>query len=172
MSVPEKVFNTIEWITYISLSLLSIIFSWQVIEQFNSKDSSFKVHYEKITNHPTITFCFQRYMPNGTTYTTELRYGQDFKVKFDDDESYFKEGKNYRLKTSETFFLEKLATLLSGTCYKLNTTLSTITKAEFRKINFEFFKESVEYELIPEMIVYFSSEENAYGITSDGSNNV
>ena len=167
MSVAEKVFRTIEWITFVGLCLLSIIFIWQVIDQFNSKDSSFKVQYEPIKQHPTITFCFQRYMPNGTGYTSELKYGQDFKMKFDNDESYFKEGVNYRQKTSETFFLEKLSTWLSGTCYKLNTTLSIITKGEFRNLNFEFFKEFVEYERIPEMIVYFTSEVNAYGITAN-----
>ena len=63
--------------------------------------------------------------------------------------------------------MEKLSTWLSGTCYKFNTTLSKVTKGEFRKINFEFFKDSVEYERIPDMIVYFTSEENAYGITAN-----
>ena len=96
MSVAEKVFRTIEWITFVGLCLLSIIFIWQVIDQFNSKDSSFKVQYEPIKQHPTITFCFQRYMPNGTSYTSELRYGQDFKIKF----QTFKEGINYQDRTS------------------------------------------------------------------------
>ena len=95
---------------YIGLCLLSTIFIWQVVDQFNSKDSSFKVRYETIKQHPTVTFCFQRYMPNGTSYTSELRHGQDFKIKFDDDESYFKEGVNYRqsfrnILFGETFYL-------------------------------------------------------------------
>ena len=60
-----RFFKTVEWILFISLCLISVFFMWGVLEKFTSKDTSFKQYGETITEHPTITICFNHVIHYG-----------------------------------------------------------------------------------------------------------
>ena len=45
----------LEWSLFIGMIIISMNLTWKVLDQYNSKATSFQVFQEEITEHPTIT---------------------------------------------------------------------------------------------------------------------
>ena len=115
-----KCIHFVDWTLFLGLCFISLNFIWEVIEQYNSKDSSFKVYDVPITEHPTITFCFFKWRNNGTKFESQMKLGEQFKIKiyFDDDTKvYLNELGRHKINDYVVDFT-KLETAYYGTCYK------------------------------------------------------
>ena len=76
--------NSLEWVLFIGLSILSIWFAYGVLDNFFSGKTSFALHEEPITNHPVISIVFNfqinpsaidiYYAPNNGHSDKELDY--------------------------------------------------------------------------------------------------
>ena len=54
----QKIFlKFLEWIIFLGLWIISFLFMWEVLQKFNTKDTSFKQYEKPITEFPTITLC-------------------------------------------------------------------------------------------------------------------
>ena len=54
----DTLFKLLDWIIYLCLCTIAVIFFWHELEQFHSKYSSFKEYEESIQESPAIVFCF------------------------------------------------------------------------------------------------------------------
>ena len=163
----EKCIHFVDWTLFLGLCFISLNFIWEVIEQYNSKDSSFKVYDVPITEHPTITFCFFKWRNNGTKFETQMKLGEQFKIKiyFDDETKvYLNELGPHKINDYVVDFT-KLETAYYGTCYKITPSINrTITNGEYTNFAMKFPKEYIKYEDIPPVKIFFTSEKNSLGI--------
>ena len=76
----ERILQAIEWLLFLALGGVSIIFIKEIISKFYSEDSSFKIYEEYTIEHPTITVCnlFKENEENGTII--DYRLGIDYEV--------------------------------------------------------------------------------------------
>ena len=58
----SPIFKFLDWILYSCLCATSIFFMWQVLAQYQSKDSSFKEFEGPIDKSPTLVFCFHPFV--------------------------------------------------------------------------------------------------------------
>lgn len=163
------VIKFIDWSLFLILCFVSLGLTWGVLEQYQSKSTSFKVYESPIEDHPTITFCFTKWRKNGTAYEVHLEYNKHFKVQTDHGK-----GRKFDLKLGinekEGIRIEmvKLITTYSGTCYKVTTNLDgTAIPGEYYGFKIFFFKEFLTYGSIPPAKLYLTSEKNAFGIISN-----
>ena len=106
MKLDLKIIITvIHWGIFVGLCALSILSMREVLEKFQSKDSSFTQYEEPITEHPTTVMCFSPPFKNRTDpdlplpQLTEKQFeiGIDFNILFSTfgDKSYnWKDGMN------------------------------------------------------------------------------
>ena len=163
------VIKFIDWSFFLILCFVSLGLTWGVLEQYQSKSTSFKVYERSIEEHPTITFCFSKWRKNGTAYDVHLEYNKHFKIQTNHGK-----GRKIDLKLGinekEGIRIEmvKLITTYSGTCYKITTNLNDTTiPGEYYGLKIFFFKEFLTYGSIPPTKVYITSEKNAFGITAN-----
>ena len=149
----------------------------EVLEKYFSKDSSFKHYHEPITEQPTITICFSPHMDdNGNEYYKDYEYSTDFTINFyyeNIDKSFIlgflnmTENKfNDTSKADIMVKLEKIYTIFSGLCYKI-TPVSNVSLIEFYTDISLYFNKSIPYKDVPSLIVYFTSQNNSYGIIAN-----
>ena len=76
----ERILRALEWLLFLALCGVSIIFIKEIILKFYSEDSSFKISEEYTIEHPTLTICnlFKKYEENDTTI--DYRLGVDYEV--------------------------------------------------------------------------------------------
>ena len=74
----ERMLKAFEWLLFLLLSGISIIFIKDCIVKFYSEDSSFKIYEEYTIEHPTITVCNLFKEENGTII--DYRLGIDYEV--------------------------------------------------------------------------------------------
>ena len=161
----------VDWILYFTLCLVSFGLTWSVFKQYLSKSSGFKVYESPITEHPTITFCFFKWRENGTAYNINFEYRKHFQVVMNYQKGrkyYLKIGANYHDQFQDRIELTLLQTAFYGTCYKISTTLSKqMVPGEYYDFTISFNKTFLAYEDIPPVKIFFTSENNAYGITAN-----
>ena len=63
-TLKSNIFEIFDWLLFILLCGVALIFVKQVILQFYSNDTSFKHYSERISNYPTITICLDN--PTGS----------------------------------------------------------------------------------------------------------
>ena len=162
-----KVFKTIEWTLFAAFCIFSIIFIREVLEKFYSRDTSFKHYNIPVFEHPTITICLSQYFENGTKYQLKFNYGLDFRIKYHYDGFFLNKGKNYRNDSKEMILFEEIVTSHYGYCYKITTKSDKIIKGDSKYIKV-YFNESIPHEHLPSLLkLYFTSEENSYGIIAN-----
>ena len=76
----ERILRALEWLLFLALCGVSIIFIKEIILKFYSEDSSFKISEEYSIEHPTIAICnlFKKDEVNGTSI--DYRLGIDYEV--------------------------------------------------------------------------------------------
>ena len=182
-------FKLLEWTSYLCLCIFSFTFIWQVLKQYQSKDTSFKEYEESIDKSPTLVFCFsphekKKHSEDTNTSILELDsskkqwyvpyiLGRDFNTSlFHWSHDDFKEVDEIKLGTN-TFTedeyhrqlileLNELKTMYFGTCYQLFS--RTINIGWRIYIGFSFNK---NLEKVPAIDAYVTSLENSYGVTYD-----
>ena len=55
--IQKNFLKFLEWIIFLGLWIISFLFMWEVLQKFNTKDTSFKQYEKPITEFPTITLC-------------------------------------------------------------------------------------------------------------------
>ena len=66
------------WILYLGLFAISIFFSWEVLQKFNSQAMSFSQSEEIIKVHPTVTICSKRF----SYKMSKKYYWNDFNITY------------------------------------------------------------------------------------------
>ena len=159
-----------QWLVFLWLCGLSGYYIYTVLGKFFAEETSFKVYEEPIIEAPAITFCFSS--PSDGKYSADKKiysYGIDFNitVKVLDDRSEEKtlmKGKNVLeyLHLQFIILLDGLYTKYDGMCYMVT---AEIKGAEFDPtITWEFSMHMNQSENSPNVHIYFTSKENAYGI--------
>lgn len=164
-----KVLNILKSAIFIILFILSIGFlTWgEVLQKFLSNSTSFLHYSEPFYQSPTVTICFSHLSSiNGT----KLKFGKDFRISYRNKIAkahYLVEGATEINVTKETLILEQMLSAkvnFQGGCFKLTHTISNESANFIRKFYIEF-KKDLPKESLPKITLYFTSEENAYGIT-------
>ena len=75
----DKICNIIEWLLYIILCCISVIFMLNVIQNYSEQNTSFSVYHKPRTKLPTLTFCFYHY--DSETHI-DYAYGLDFVIEY------------------------------------------------------------------------------------------
>ena len=131
----------------------------KVWDQYQSKDSSFKVYEEPITDFPALTIC-----PG--LYSSNYSYDFDFTIYYDDTklklgENQIDNGDN----STETVYLEDVYTFVSGTCYRIYIKINYIIESGILLHIHIVFNDNITFENLPEVLeFYFTSEKNSHGI--------
>ena len=146
------VFKFLEWVLYLALFLNSIIFSWGVLEKFNSQDHGIKQRKEPIEDHPTIILCTYN-----STYITDFNITYITYAPGTADSVLLKIGVNH-LETGEKIYLKEVfAGFDKGICYN-------ITAMRIINQNLTMLSISSNSGQKPILNVYFTSVRNSYGI--------
>ena len=167
-------FKGLEWFLFLGLCTLSAYFMREVLDQFISGDTSFKVYEKFIEDIPTMVLCSTERSNFSSLKNEDLltyHYRRDFnftylysvlnKGEWVEDKITLKEGKN--IIPNHVIYLEKLATAWNGFCYKINETASKIEHSEWRHVKINYNK-TLAQERLPSWIVHFTSEKNSYGV--------
>ena len=184
-----NLFKLLEWTLYLCLCIFSFIFMWQVLNQYQSKDTSFKEYEERIGKSPTLVFCLSPHAKakySGDTNKSILELdsskkewyvpyilGRDFNISLfhwshDDFEivDNFKVGTNNFTEEEyhQQMILEvnEFKTMYFGTCYQIFS--RTINIGWRIYIGFNFNKNLTK---VPSIDAYVTSLENSYGVTYD-----
>ena len=84
MKLDLKIIITvIHWGIFFGLCALSILSMREVLEKFQSKDSSFTQYEEPITEHPTTVMCFSPPFKNRTDPGLHLLMEKQFEIGID-----------------------------------------------------------------------------------------
>ena len=146
-----NVFKMIEWTMFICLFIVSIYFMWDVMNKYNSKDTSFKQYKKNLTQYPTIVFSFHPW---------RYEYGVDFDIIID---------QHHKLSLGNTSIDDNILALkpvetIYGNYFKLKK-IPQFQGIKPTKFNIMFkFNQSIPKEQLPLTKLYITSEENSYGI--------
>ena len=133
----DRLFKGVEWILFLCLCFVSVFFMREVFEKYISNKSSFIQYGEPITEHPTITICFDS---SKEFFFYEI--GTDFNITIKNNDLNL--GENKFKDTSETIYLEKILTDNYGYCYKI-TSITNIAKEKTYRFIDVYFNESIPY---------------------------
>ena len=77
----ENLLKVLDWLLFITLCIIALLFMKEVWIQFNSGDSSFKQYESSIAESPTITLCLNdKFLSNYSWY--EHTYGIDLNISY------------------------------------------------------------------------------------------
>ena len=76
----ERMLKAFEWLLFLLLSGISIIFIKDCIVKFYSEDSSFKISEDYTIEHPTITVCNLFNKPKENETFIDYKLGVDYEV--------------------------------------------------------------------------------------------
>ena len=168
-------FKGLEWFLFLGLCNLSAYFMREVVDKFISEDTSFKVYEEFIDEILTMVLCLSNKSKISPPLSLQkndsfrYKYGKDFNITYWQwktgnwvgDKIILNEGEN--IIPDHVIYLEKLATAWSGFCYKINETTVKMENGDWRYVSINFFK-TVDRNILPPWVVYFTSEKNSHGI--------
>ena len=153
-------FFLLEWFLFLILAVTSGFFMKEVILNYFSKATSFKIYDEEIEELPSITVC-----PDPAQ--NSLQYGKDFEIFYGKSNITLVEGTN-DIKFNdfeESVILEKLTTYQFGTCYMIST------NKDHNQFNaeggFEIFylsyADHIQHDKFPTAKIFIASKQNSYG---------
>ena len=161
-----KLINIIQWIFLLALSVLSMFSVKEVLTQFFSNDTSMKQNEIHIIEIPTITICFEG--------IKNYEYGIDLNVSIDSTLLALTDKDDYIENVVETELQENLGIIMleksfswvdNELCYKIirpNDQKEEYIPTEFTV--YVKFNESIHFEELPDIEVFFTSEDNSDGI--------
>ena len=171
--------NLIKYIIVLILTVISIYISKEVWQQYQSKATSFKQSQKTITKAESITVVLSFWplkkmdYPSTTPYQSykQWKLNSDFKVSFGVSEwKTIKEQVDLtensanlsitHIKVGKVDF-EKLTTRY-GDRYKISADITNLKEPYQAFLQIEF-DDSIPDEIIPEVVLIFSSENNSYG---------
>ena len=76
----ERILRVLEWLVFLFLCGVSIIFIKEIIIKFYSEDSSFIISEEYPTEHPTITICNLFKQNEDIGMNIDYKHGQDYEI--------------------------------------------------------------------------------------------
>ena len=135
-------FILLKWILFFGLFYCSLIFTWDVVKKYNSKETLFIQNEGKNALLPVITICFSE---TGINW----KYQPNFNITYWNNAD-----------KSINFNLQPIYTSMWGICYQLNTGNYESTQNQLHQIKIKTLR-----EVFPTMEFYFTSEKNSYGIT-------
>ena len=148
-------FITIRWSAYCIFCVVAGYFMKDVIEQYQAKETYLGQSLKPITKIPTLVLCFDS--------EEKLKYGEDIRImykntQYGDDTKFLQSGQQYF--PNETIE----ATTIKYNCFKINSTssLSILEPGAWRSFHVEVFGKDK-----PEAKVYFTSEDNYFGVLFD-----
>ena len=148
-------FITVRWTAYCIFCLAAVYIMKDVIEQYQASETYLGQSLKPITKIPTLVFCFES--------REKVRYGEDTRILYknilyDDNTKVLQSGQQYF--PNETIEL----TNIKYNCLKINSTssLSILEPGAWRLFTVEVFSQDK-----PEVKVYFTSEENYFGVLFD-----
>ena len=146
------IFNGIDWILFLSFSLLAANFMIDVINQYQAKATSFTQSMEPITNMPSIVMCIEGNQISNYSNEIHLNYAAEGKYKFYKND--IKENHEYDLnQVNETFRVFQVL----DKCLMLESNLSLPYNYGKRWITLTFEKSMSHVHF------YFTSKENSIG---------
>ena len=153
-----NIFKILEWIFYIGLCIISLLFMSETWKKFNMKITGFAQSEEPITKHPTIVICF---LP-GKDFT----YGKEFIIISKKQELNY--GQNYGENFgNEIIFIESINTSDFGTCYRITTEFKSKDEVKnwlWAEITLNFSNSLPKKDIPTSIKTYFTSYENSYGV--------
>ena len=174
----------IKYIISTLLAVVSILISKEVIEQFQSKATSFKQYEEEITENESITVVISFWPLKSTNYSADVPYqvreqwqlNTDFNLAFGiaeyksitDKVSLREPNADYSINHNSVGKV-KFEKLISrwGDRYKISANLVNVKQPYEAFLQVEISKNIPDHK-IPEVLMVFSSEANSYGaLTSD-----
>ena len=170
----QKIFlKFLEWIIFLGLWIISFLFMWEVLQKFNTKDTSFKQYEKPITEFPTITLCTPKESDYDyySDYNYDYENGEETKINIKISSNLFtinftdlNEGENTKEDTNTTIILHKMETFFSGTCYKITIfTPNKILEDEILEMEYNFNSSSTIDDL-SFIDLYITSKQNSDGI--------
>ena len=160
------IIDLIQWIFLIALSIQAIFFTKEVFIEFASNDTSMKQNEVDLLEVPTITICFKD--NEDYVYGVDLNISVDHAIldMADKDSDYYENLLyfNYDNDIASIVVLEKIFCWAdTQVCFKITRPNDQV----YEKIPKQFdikveFNESIAQ--MPDIEVFFTSEENAYGI--------
>ena len=150
------------WMIFITLCVVSVFLTKEVIKKYLSFDSSFKTSEDSLTELPSVVICF---MPSNDSYSYDEHfaiYQGSFLDLFVSDREHYKlklgDNPNFKIHFSE------LLTTYSGLCYKVTSTASKVGKNDWHLLSVIFVQDTPQ-EMLPVIVVHFTSEMNSFGIS-------
>ena len=145
------------WIIYISLMAISLWFTWGVLDKFAKQATAIRQYEDEIDMHPTIIICLGTdYQKFRITYTTYQSDG--FTIE---DEVALKIGGNILQNTGEKVNVTSIFTAFSQLCHAITTN----RKVYETETKIKIF--SPKRGILKSNSIYFVSERNSYGITTN-----
>ena len=135
-------FTLLKWILFFGLFYCSLIFTWDVVVKYNSKETLFIQNEGKTALLPVITICFSE---TGINWKNQ----PDFNITYWNNAD-----------KSINFNLQPIYTLMWGICYQINAGKYKSLQNQLYQIKIKTVK-----KVFPTMEFYFTSEKNSYGIT-------
>ena len=157
----RNVFQVLEYLILIGLTIVSIILSWEAILKYKSKNTNLNLKFEKSTVHSTVTICFK-------PIQEEYLYGKDFHFNIYENIQQFQSDKNQSMNVlkigenpSQMINMTILESAYDGKCFKLSSTEVAEIQSTSVSIAIKFSENILE---IPLASIYFTSPANALGI--------
>ena len=165
IATHEKYFTALEWILFICLCGLSIIFMDDVWAKFIESKSGFAESEQLIKELPEFTLCFTKPELPRTNY----EYGKDFKILYDigyvnyRKQVLLEEGKKSNVsinEVTEVVHFEKLISFWFGNCYKVTSIYESDYTSLMRSIVL-YFNQTIDD--LPTLVSFITSGKNSYG---------
>ena len=145
----------IQWICFLGLSSISILFMKEVFQQFNSNDTSLKMSEIDIKHYPTITACFKH--PNKS-----YEYGTEVVISYNENElnKTVKSGENEDV----TVNLQEIYSYFDGSfCYKIKHGSDEDFKSN-AVIDIRITFVNLTEQELPKVEIFVTSESNSDGV--------
>ena len=172
LNAKKKMGYIIEWIFYVILCCVSVVFMYNVLQNYLEKETSFSVNTKPRTKLPTLTFCLLKNKLNLLQQNPqEYTYGLDFVIEYifeyghSDNTKNMKgilqEGDNFK----DKFFQGKvnlwtLTTIDAIPCYRISASTDSISRSRKRILQVHF-NTSID---LPALVIYITSEESSLGL--------
>ena len=150
--------------------MVALGFMKEVLEQFNSNDTSLKMSEIPIKHYPTITFCFQN---NNLTYSADFNISykdvvlQGETVEYEPEYSQYEYDENYYgdIPDLRVKFQKVYSHLHKGICYLIKQINEENIKTHGDYVAIQInFNESLPFDSLPMIEMYLTSESNSYGV--------
>ena len=126
---PRHIFKFLQFTIYIVLFVLALFLTWEVIVNYQSRDSSFKQSQVPVLEKPVITVCFSPRNKGNLIYENDFNISyyntyDEYNADKTKGKITLKEGEN--LKQDVKFTI--INTASCGECYQLESLTNRIVK--------------------------------------------